>query len=81
MIEETEARPDDIDCVANARRALSLLFAENEGVPQADPATLFTVPSRKRVSNGSFGARLLPARATENRAQSRQPSEPERTAA
>lgn len=31
LIEEIEARPDDIDCAANARRVLSRLFDDTKG--------------------------------------------------
>jgi hypothetical protein len=33
VIEDIEARPDEADCAANARRALSRLLDENECVP------------------------------------------------
>lgn len=33
LIEEIEARPDDIDCAANARRVLSRLFDDGATVP------------------------------------------------
>lgn len=36
LIEEIEARPDDIDCVANARRVLSRLFDHDGAAMKAD---------------------------------------------
>ena len=53
LLEDIEAKPDDIDCAANARRVLSRMLGRDVEGPtlEADDTKLLGKTSRRRTAN------------------------------